>query len=60
MPGSISDKIIELASPKLIDEIFGELGEEKVVTDTQKKHTKESKSKKAMLIYEIFSQYINF
>ena len=54
-PGSITDKIIEITSDKLLDEIFGDLGSEKVIDDANKKHTKESKAKKAMLVYEIYA-----
>lgn len=43
----------------LLRELFGDLLEEKT-TEANKKHIKESKAKKAMPVFEIFSQYMNF
>ncbi len=47
-------------SPMLLREMFGDLLEEREATDTQKKHIKESKARKAMPIYEVFAQFIDF
>lgn len=41
-------------------ELFGDLMEERMLTDTQKKHIKESKARKAIPIFEVFTQYIDF
>ena len=41
-------------------ELFGDLMEERTLTDTQKKHIKESKARKAVSIFEVFTQYIDF
>lgn len=41
-------------------ELFGDLMEERNLTDTQKKHIKESKAGKAIPIFEVFTQYIDF
>ena len=41
--------------------MFGDLMEERQATnETAKKHIKESKAQKAMPIYEVFAQYIDF
>ena len=47
-------------SPLLLREMFGDLLEEREASDTQKKHIKESKARKAMPIYEVFAQFIDF
>jgi hypothetical protein len=39
----------------LLKELFGELLEEKQLQDTQKKHIKESKTRKSMAIFEVFA-----
>ena len=52
MIGSMSDLLMR--------ELFGDLMEEKMLTDTAKKHIKESKAGKAIPIYEVLTQYIDF
>lgn len=53
--------MIKLISPLLLREMFGDLMEERNATETTaKKHIKESKARKAMPIYEVFAQYIDF
>jgi len=47
-------------SELLMRELFGDLMEERMLTDTQKKHIKESKARKAIPIFEVFTQYIDF
>jgi hypothetical protein len=49
-----------MTSDLLLRELFGDLGEEKLAVDTKKVHTKESKARKAMPIFEVFAQYIDF
>lgn len=47
----------------LLRELFGDLMEERKAADsreTAKKHIKESKARKAMPIYEVLAQYIDF
>lgn len=44
----------------LMRELFGDLMEERMLTDTQKKHIKESKKRKAIPIFEVLTQYIDF
>lgn len=51
--------MITLASDLLLREMFGDLLQQRT-TDSQKKHIKESKAQKAMPIYEVFAQYIDF
>ena len=41
-------------------ELFGDLMDERNLTETQKKHIKESKARKAIPIYEVLTQYIDF
>ena len=41
-------------------ELFGDLMEERALTDTQKKHIKESKAQKAIPIFEVLTQFIDF
>ena len=43
-PGMITSRMIEVVSPVLMSELFGELAEERALVDTQKKHIKESKA----------------
>jgi hypothetical protein len=43
-----------------MEELFGELYEEKGVEDTERKSIKEAKAKKAIPIFEVFSQFIDF
>lgn len=53
--------MIHLISPLLLREMFGDLMEERKAADeTTKKHIKESKAKKAMPVYEVFAQFIDF
>lgn len=53
--------MIKLISPLLLREMFGDLMEErKAAEETAKKHIKESKARKAMPIYEVFAQFIDF
>ena len=52
--------MIQITSELLIRELFGDLYEEKLLTDTKKKHIKESKARKAFPIFEVFSEYIDF
>jgi hypothetical protein len=40
--------------------MFGDLYEERMLTDTKKKHIKESKARKAFPIFEVFAEYIDF
>lgn len=42
-------------SDLIMRELFGDLMEERNLTDTQKKHIKESKARKAIPIYEVFT-----
>jgi len=42
-------------SDLLISELFGELMEEKNLTETKKIHTKESKARKAVNIFEVYA-----
>lgn len=58
--GQITSELIQLMSDLLIREMFGDLYEEKLLTDTQKKHIKESKARKAHPIFEVFAEYIDF
>lgn len=39
----------------LMRELFGDLMEERMLTDTQKKHIKESKKRKAIPIFEVLT-----
>lgn len=53
--------MVHLISPLLLREMFGDLLEERKATEeTTKKHIKESKARKAMPIYEVFAQFIDF
>ena len=52
--------MIESMSDILMRELFGDLMEERALTDTQKKHIKESKARKAIPIFEVLTQYIDF
>lgn len=52
--------MISFTSDLLLREQFGDLFEERMLTDTQKKHIKESKARKALPIYEVFTEYIDF
>lgn len=48
--------MINLISPLLLREMYGDLLEERKATEeTAKKHIKESKARKAMPIYEVFA-----
>jgi len=47
-------------SSLLMRELFGDLMDERNLTETQKKHIKESKARKAIPIYEVLTQYIDF
>ena len=59
--GQVTTQMIHLISPLLLREMFGDLMEERKATEeTTKKHIKESKARKAMPIYEVFAQYIDF
>lgn len=58
--GQITSELIQITSDLLIREMFGDLYEERMLTDTKKKHIKESKARKAFPIFEVFSQYIDF
>ena len=59
-PGMITTPMIQAVSDLLMRELFGDLMEERMLTDTQKKHIKESKARKAVPIFEVFTQYIDF
>ena len=50
--------MIILTSDLLLSELFGELLEEKLAEG--KTQIKEAKSRKAMSIFEVFAQYIDF
>jgi len=52
--GQITSAILSQNSDMLLRELFGDLLEEKT-TEANKKHIKESKAKKAMPVFEIFS-----
>lgn len=52
--------MVFLTSDLLMRELFGDLMEEQQVQDAEKKHIKESKARKAMLIFEAYAQYIDF
>jgi hypothetical protein len=59
--GQITTQMIKLVSPLLLREMFGDLMEERQATEeTAKKHIKESKARKAMPIYEVFAEFIDF
>ena len=58
--GQVTTQMIQIMSPLLLREMFGDLLEEREASDAQKKHIKESKARKAMPIYEVFAQYIDF
>ncbi len=47
MIGSISELLMR--------ELFGDMMEERSLTDTQKKHIKESKARKAIPIFEVLT-----
>lgn len=62
-PGQITTPMIKLMSDLLLRELFGDLLEERLAADgiqSNKKHIKESKARKAMPIFEVFAQYIDF
>ena len=59
-PGQITSAMLHSMSDLLMRELFGDLMDERNLTDTQKKHIKESKALKAIPIYEVFTQYIDF
>jgi len=62
-PGQVTTQMTKLLSPLLLSELFGELLEERKAADgreTAKKHIKESKARKAMPIYEVLAQFIDF
>jgi hypothetical protein len=44
----------------LLRELFGDLMEERLLTDTKKKHIKEAQARKAYPIFEVYAQYIDF
>ena len=52
--------MISLTSDLLLRELFGDLLDEKTLTETKKIHIKESKARKSMAIFEVFAQYIDF
>lgn len=52
--------MIQITSDLLTREMFGDLYEERILTDTKKKHIKESKARKAFPIFEVFAEYIDF
>ena len=57
-PGQITTGIIKLMSDLLLRELFGDLLEERLAADgiqSNKKHIKESKARKAMPIFEVFA-----
>jgi U3 small nucleolar RNA-associated protein 20 len=59
--GQVTTQMVHLISPLLLREMFGDLLEERKATEeTTKKHIKESKARKAMPIYEVFAQFIDF
>ena len=59
-PGQITSNMLHSISDLLMRELFGDLMEERNLTDTQKKHIKESKARKAIPIYEVLAQNIDF
>lgn len=58
--GQITSELIQITSDLLTREMFGDLYEERMLTDTKKKHIKESKARKAFPIFEVFAEYIDF
>lgn len=58
--GQITSELIQVTSDLLTREMFGDLYEERMLTDTKKKHIKESKARKAFPIFEVFAEYIDF
>ncbi len=58
--GQITSELIQITSDLLTREMFGDLYEERLLTDTKKKHIKESKARKAFPIFEVFAEYIDF
>ncbi|CDW84473.1 small subunit processome component 20 homolog [Stylonychia lemnae] len=61
--GMVSHRLLEITSEKLMDELFGELvndDKNASVEDQQKNKIKEAKGKKAIPIFEIFAQFIDF
>lgn len=59
-PGQITSTMINSMSDLLMRELFGDMMEERMLVDTQKKHIKESKAQKAIPIFEVLTQYIDF
>lgn len=59
-PGQITSGMIQSLSELLMRELFGDLMEERNLVDTAKKHIKESKARKALPIFEVFTQFIDF
>lgn len=61
LPGSLSHRCIELNIELLLSELFGDLGEEKTnAQGNELKLIKESKLRKAVPIFEILAQYVDF
>jgi U3 small nucleolar RNA-associated protein 20 len=58
--GQITSLLIATTSDLLTREMFGDLYEERMLTDTKKKHIKESKARKAFPIFEVYAEYIDF
>ena len=58
--GQITSQLIQTTSDLLTREMFGDLFEERMLTDTHKKHIKESKTRKAFPIFEVYAEFIEF
>ena len=60
-PGDVSLYSVELLSEKFLEELFvSASGVDGTLEDVEKVKIKESKSKKAIPVFEFFGQYIDF
>ena len=64
--GHVTNKIIEMTATKLLDDFFGNLksdlssSNKNQVEDEQKNKVKEAKGHRAVPVFEIYAQFINF
>lgn len=60
-PGDISTYIVDMLGEKFLEELFkSNSGVDGTLEDIEKVKIKESKSRKAIPVFEMFSQYIDF
>ena len=60
-PGVINKRVIDLNIEILLSEMFGEINEQKANDqNNEQKLTKEAKSRKAMPIFEILAEFVDF